>query len=141
MARRQLSASAVTMVPLRASILSSLGTAVISLDLASVAICANTSRCSEPQALTMCRADPVKRTAQDLAIDGHHTLQVPGKLRHKPLQRIAKLIRIEIAEQTAESVVTGKAVGEGEKAAQKRLLGLGKHSHIYRALAAAKHAA
>ena len=36
-----------------ASIFSCSGTAVISLDLASVAICANTSRCSQPQALTM----------------------------------------------------------------------------------------
>ena len=34
----------------------SFGTAVISLDLASVAICASTRRCLQPQALTMCRA-------------------------------------------------------------------------------------
>jgi len=68
-------------------------------------------------------------------------LQLLGELRHKPLKRIAKLIRIEIAEQAAEGVVTGKAVGQSEKAAQKRLLGLGKHSHIHRTLAAAKHAA
>jgi hypothetical protein len=38
-------------------------------------------------------------------------------------------------------MVAGKAVGQGEKAAQKRLLGLGKRSHIHRALAAAKYAA
>jgi hypothetical protein len=43
-------------------------------------------------------------------------------MRHKPLKRTAKLIRIEIAEQAAEGVVTGKAVSQGEKAAQKRLL-------------------
>jgi hypothetical protein len=30
---------------------------VISLDLASVAICASTMRCSQPQALTMCSGD------------------------------------------------------------------------------------
>jgi hypothetical protein len=31
--------------------------------------------------------------------------------------------------------VTGKAVGQGEKAAQKWLLGFGKHGHIHRTLA------
>jgi hypothetical protein len=45
------------MVPFSDSISSSFGTAVISLDLASVAICASTRRCSQPQALTMCSAD------------------------------------------------------------------------------------
>jgi hypothetical protein len=36
---------------------------VISLDLASVAICASTRRCSHPQALTMCSADlPLARS-------------------------------------------------------------------------------
>jgi hypothetical protein len=39
-----LSASTVTMVPFNASISSSLGTAVISFDFSSVAICARTSR-------------------------------------------------------------------------------------------------
>ena len=53
----------VTMAPFSESILSSLGTAVISLDLASVAICASTRRCSQPQALTMCRGDlPLARS-------------------------------------------------------------------------------
>ena len=45
------------MVPFSDSISSSFGTAVISLDLASVAICASTMRCSQPQALTMCSGD------------------------------------------------------------------------------------
>jgi hypothetical protein len=70
-----------------------------------------------------------------VAVDSRHTLQRLGKLRHKPLKRIAKPIRIKIAEQAAEGVVTGQAVGQGEKAAQKWLLGLCKHSHIHRTLA------
>ena len=37
--------------------------------------------------------------------------------------------------------MAGQSVGQGEKAAQKWLFGLGKHGHIYRALAAAQHAA
>ena len=57
MARWQLSASAVTIVPFSLSISRSLGTAVISFDLASVAICASTRRCSQPQAETMCNGD------------------------------------------------------------------------------------
>lgn len=45
------------MVPFSDSISNSFGTAMISFDLASVGICANTKRCSQPYALTMCRAD------------------------------------------------------------------------------------
>jgi len=55
--RWQLSASTVTIQPSRLSIFNNLGTAVISFDLASVATCASTSRCSQPQADTMCSAD------------------------------------------------------------------------------------
>jgi hypothetical protein len=57
MARWQLSASAVTIVPFRLSISNSFGKAVISFDFASVAICASTRRCSQPQAETMCSGD------------------------------------------------------------------------------------
>src|SRR3984957_4933220 len=39
------------------SIAKSFGTAVISFDFASVAICASTRRCSQPQAETMCNGD------------------------------------------------------------------------------------
>ena len=55
--RWQLSASTVTTQPSRFSIFSSLGTAVISFDLASVATWPSTSRCSQPQADTICSAD------------------------------------------------------------------------------------
>ena len=55
MARWQLSASAVTIVPFSDSSLKSLGTAVISLDFASLAIWQH-HRWSQPQALIMCRA-------------------------------------------------------------------------------------
>lgn len=53
----------VTIVPFNESISSSFGMAVISFDFASVAICASTRRCSQPQALTMCNADlPLARS-------------------------------------------------------------------------------
>jgi hypothetical protein len=41
----------------------------------------------------------IKRSAQHLAVDGYHVLQLLGKLRHKRLRAIAKLIWIEIAKQ------------------------------------------
>jgi hypothetical protein len=53
-------------------------------------------------------AGAIKRSAQHLAVDGHYALQLLGKLCHKPLKAIAKLIGVEIAKQTAESVVAGK---------------------------------
>jgi len=63
MSRWQLSASTVTIVPLSEIISSSFGTAVISVDLASVAICASTGRCSQPRGLTICRGDlPLARS-------------------------------------------------------------------------------
>ena len=63
MARWQFSASAVTMAPWSVSSLSNLGTAVISFDLASVATCASTSRCRQPQAETICNGDlPLARS-------------------------------------------------------------------------------
>lgn len=113
-----------------ALIRSSLGAAVISLDLTSVATCASTNRCSEPQALTMCKSDlPLarskvrRRTMPSMATT---PLQLLRELRHKPLKGIAELIRVEIKKQLAEGVVTGQPVGHGEKAAQEWLLGLGK---------------
>ena len=57
MVRWQFIASVVTVAPFSDSNFSSSGTAVISLDLASVAICASTILCSQPQALTMCKAE------------------------------------------------------------------------------------
>ena len=103
-----------------------------------------TSASPKSQALTMCRADLLLARSNERATPCHRWPPRPAtarELRHKSLKRIAKLIRIEIAKQPAEGVVTGKTVGQGEKAAQKWLLGLGKHGHIYRALAAAQHAA
>ena len=55
-------------------------------------------------------ADPIKRAAQDLTIDGHYALALPGKLRHEPLKRVAELIRVQIAKQPAERVVAGQAI-------------------------------
>ena len=57
-------------VALSESISSSLGTAVISFHFASVAICSNTMRCSQPHALTMCRGD----LPLDLSNDRRSTL-------------------------------------------------------------------
>jgi hypothetical protein len=80
----------VTMVPFKVSTLSNFGTVVISFDWASVATCANISRCSEPHVLTMCKADlpPTRsneRRAQNLAINSHHALHLLGELGQKPL--------------------------------------------------------
>ena len=88
MARWQLSASAVTIVPFSDSISSSFGTAVISLDLASVAICASTRRCSQPQAQTMCNGDlPLalsnerRRTLPSIATTPSHGSEKPAMKR------------------------------------------------------------
>jgi hypothetical protein len=66
-------------------------------------------------------AGPIERAAQHLAIDRDHVLQLRGELRHELLKRSAELLRIEIAEQLAEGVMTGQPIGQSEKAAQKRL--------------------
>jgi len=69
---------------------------------------------------------PIKGTAQNLAVDSYHPLQLLGELSHKPLERIAKLLRIQIAKQPIERIVAGKSIGQSQKAAQKWLLGAGK---------------
>src|SRR5271170_5776514 len=98
MARWQLRASVVTIVPFSDSISSIFGTAVISFDLASVAICASTRRCSQPQALTMCSADLLlarsNERAQHLPVDRENALTVAGELRHEALKRGPELLRI-----------------------------------------------
>jgi transposase len=102
--RWQFSASVVTIAPFNDSIFSSSGTAVISLDLASVAICANTSRCSQPQALTMCKGDlPLARSndRRRTSIYGHYALTLLGKPRHETLKSSLELYRIELPEQSA----------------------------------------
>src|SRR5450759_32022 len=110
MVRWQLSASTVTIVSLSDNIFSSFGTAVISLDLASVAICASTMRCSQPHALTMCRADlPLARsnerrnTLPSIAITPWQVLENA----HEPLKRGSELVGIKTAEQPAERIVAG----------------------------------
>src|SRR5271154_4328541 len=128
MARWQLSASAVTIVPFSRSIAKSFGTAVISFDFASVAICASTRRCSQPQ-------------AQTLAVDRHNPFAWLGEAGHEPLKRRPELLRVEHAEKPAERVMTGHAILEPEKAAQERLLRLGEQAHVHRALPAAQNRA
>ena len=102
MARWQFSASAVTIVPFNDNSLRRLGTAVISLDLASVAIWASTMRCSHPHALTMCRADlPLARsnerrkTLPSIAITPWHSYTV---------KRIRSAIRLAEQGITVESI-------------------------------------
>ena len=96
MARWQLSASAVTIVPFSRSISSSFGTAVISFDFASVAICASTRRCSHPQAATMCNGDlPLalsNERRRDLAVDRHNPFALLGETSHEPLKRRPELL-------------------------------------------------
>src|SRR5271165_4245899 len=135
MARWQLSASVVTIVPFSRSISSSFGTAVISFDLASVAICASTRRCSQPQAETMCNGDlPLARSNErrkDLAVDRHNPFARLGEAGHEPLKRRPKLLRVERAEEPAERVVARNAVLEPEKPTQERLLRLGEQAHVH----------
>ena len=142
MVRWQLSASTVTIVPFSDNIFSNFGTAVISLDFASVAICASTMRCSQPHALTMCSADlPLARSNErrkHLAVNRDHALAGLGKRRHEPLKRGPELIGIELAEQPAERVVTGWTVLHVEKFAEKWLLCPGEQRHVHRALSAAQ---
>ena len=80
----------------------SFGTAVISFDLASVAICPSTSLASLPQALTMCSADfPLalsKERRSTAAINRDDALAGIGKPAHEALEAIAELLGIEPAE-------------------------------------------
>ena len=144
-ARWQLSASVVTIVPFSDSIANSFGTAVISLDLASVAICASTRRCSQPQALTMCSADlPLARsnerrsTLPSIATTPWHRL---GELRHEALKRCPELLRIKPAKQPAEGVVAGQTIEKLEETPQEGLLRPGKQPHVDCALPTAQHTA
>src|SRR5208337_2646072 len=121
MARWQLSASAVAIVPFSLSIFSSFGTAVISFDFASVAICASTRRCSQPHAETMCNGDlPLalsnerRRTLPSIATTPSHCSEKPAM---KTLKRRPELVRIEHAEKPAERVMAGHAILELEKPA------------------------
>jgi len=86
-------------------------------------------------------AGPIKRAAQHLPVNGHNSLALGGKLLHEPLKRGAKLIRIKIAKQPAEGIVTGQTLLQLEEAAQKRLLRLGEQRYIRRSLASAQHRA
>jgi hypothetical protein len=86
-------------------------------------------------------AGAIERTAQNLAIDSHHALHLLAELGHKPLECIAKLIRVESPEQSAEGVVFGHTVLQAEKAAKKGPSLLGEQSHIGWPLSPAKHTA
>ena len=138
------------------SISNSLGTAVISLDLASVAICASTRRCSHPQALTMCSADlPLARSNErrstlppafarpspGQAVDSDNALDGFGEPCHEPLEHGTELLRVKQAEQAAEGVVAGQAILELEEATQERLLRHGERRHVRGALTAAQNGA
>src|ERR1700721_2879509 len=93
MARWQLSASAVTIVPFSRSIAKSFGTAVISFDFASVAICASTRRCSQPQAETMCNGD------LPLALSNERRRALPAAQNraHRYRQNLMKVVQRRIA--------------------------------------------
>jgi hypothetical protein len=55
------------------------------------------------------------------------------------LKRGAELLRIELAEQPAEGVVAGEAIGQAEKTTQEGLFRFGEFRHVHRALAAAQN--
>jgi hypothetical protein len=78
------------------------------------------------------------RAAQNLAVDGHHPLTLPGKRRHEPLERGTELCRVEQPEQPAERVMTGQAVLQTEELAQERFFRLGKFGHVRRVLPTAQ---
>src|SRR3954454_1751894 len=67
--------------------------AVISLDFASVAICARTRRWSQPQAVTICNADlPLAVSKERRSVDSNDTLGGFGKPRHEALKAGAELV-------------------------------------------------
>ena len=83
------------MLPSGLRIFGSLGTAVLSFDLASVAICPSTSRCSQCQAETICSADlplaGVDRAAQHFPVKRHNVLAGLGHASHEELKAAAEL--------------------------------------------------
>ena len=64
-----------------------------------------------------------------------------GEPGHEALKRRAELGWIELAEQPAERVMAGHAVGQLEKAAQERLFRFGEFRHVNRALTATENRA
>ena len=99
-------------------------------------------------------AGAIKRAAQDLAVDGHHTCghrtgrssgsqaaALLGEGGHEAPERDAERLRIKLAKQAAERVVARHPVGERQDAAQKWLLGLREQRHVHRTLPAAQHRA
>src|SRR3954470_23404838 len=140
MSRWQLRASTVTIVPFSDNISSSLGTAVISLDFASVAIWARTRRWSQPQAVTMCSADlPLAASKERRSVDRDDALGGFGEPRHEALKAGAELVGIEPTQDPAERDVARRAMLQGQKTAQERFLVLGELGH--RALPATQNRA
>ena len=131
-----------TIVPFDETISSSSGPAVISLDLASVAICASIRRCSQPQALNHLQrrlaAGVIERAPQELPVDCHNILNCLGKHRHELLKSSAELRWTELPEQPAEGIVTGQAILKLEKPAQERLLRFREQRRVHRTLTAAQ---
>src|SRR3954470_16041369 len=140
MSRWQLRASTVTIVPFSDNISSSLGTAVISLDFASVAIWARTRRWSQPQAVTMCSADlPLAVSKERRSVDRDDALGGFGEPHHEALKAGAELVGIEQTKDTAERVVARRAMLQGQKTAQELFLVLGEFGHVHRALPATQN--
>ena len=86
-------------------------------------------------------AGAIERTTQHLPLDRDNTPALAGKRRHEPLKRRLELLRIEPAEQPADAVVAGQAIGKLEETAQEWLLRPREQPHISRALPATQHAA
>lgn len=86
-------------------------------------------------------AGAIERTAQNLAIDCRDTFNLPGKARHEPLKGNTELCWVKLTEQPAERGMAGQAVGQLEKAAQKRLLRLREQCHINSTSVATQHRA
>ena len=89
-------------------------------------------------ALALKANQPTERTAENLAVDRDHPLASLGKRSHETLEAGPELIRIEVAEQSAEGIVAGWAVLQIEELALERFLGFGEQSQVHGTLTAAQ---
>ena len=123
---------------------SSLGTAVISFDLPSTASWPSTRRCSQAQALTMCRGESLAAVSNERQRVLPSIATTPGrsgKALHEGGEAGPELLGIEPAKDPAEGVVAGHAVRQAEELPQEGPLHPPEQRHVGTALAAAEHSA
>ena len=130
-------ASIDTNAPSSSNSLSSLGMAVISLDLSSTATCPKVRELAPTQALTRCRQVPSRTTAatQGLAIDlDLLDSQAVADGVDPGGEAVLEDGRGQVAEEVAEGIVGGDAVGQGQpQGTQPGFLGAAKGGHVLEA--------